>query len=188
MRSTVTDGDGDISTATAPIGGAVQFSTMARLRTLRSWSRSSRSTTTGHQGNETTAAGVVAVRRCFTRRHGPDGDGRGTNMRRPPRLCHRPGPLSVRLGRCDGGIPLSVVTAVSGLSTTDGHAITLLQEGTNLIVGRFEFDGVPHYQFGHGGVCNYDRSADGVMSAVQYVSLHHNTADGPGLAAIPMSR
>src|SRR5207302_5111496 len=74
---------------------------------------------------------------------------------------------------------LAIANINSGLTTTDGHAIQLFNEG-GIIVGRYDSNGV-------GGIDGTDNAAfavaidssTGVLSVVQYVSLHHGSPDTP---------
>src|SRR4029077_18377546 len=72
---------------------------------------------------------------------------------------------------------LSVASLNSGLTTTDGHQINLFLEN-GIIVGRYDSDA-------SGIITATDNAAfavavnstTGVLSVVQYVSLHHNTVE-----------
>ena len=74
---------------------------------------------------------------------------------------------------------LSVASLNSGLTTTDNHAIQLFNEG-GIIVGRYDSNA-------SGTITAADNAAfavainstTGVLSVVQYVSLHHNSPDTP---------
>ena len=72
---------------------------------------------------------------------------------------------------------LAIANINSGLTTTDSHAIELFHEN-GIIVGRYDFNA-------SGTITATDNAAfavaidstTGVLSVVQYVSLHHNTAE-----------
>src|SRR4029077_14972884 len=74
---------------------------------------------------------------------------------------------------------LAIASLNSGLTTTDNHAINLFLEN-GIIVGRYDSDA-------SGTITATDNAAfavainstTGVVSVVQYVSLHHGTPDNP---------
>src|SRR6185437_5371358 len=69
--------------------------------------------------------------------------------------------------------------ADSGLQTTDGHEIYLYNEN-GLVVGRYESDGSAGITTGDKAAFAFQLdSTTGVISMVQYVSLHHGDTTSP---------
>ena len=177
---TVTDGDGDVSTASTAIGSAVQFLDDGPVAAIAATAATvSVDETTGIQPPDE-VAGPLAVF-AGVANPGTDlpvTDGAAQYAQSAAAVVNTTGTV---IGADQEGattvVSLSIANIDSGLTTTDGHAIQLFLEN-GIIVGRYDSNGV-------GGITAADNAAfavaidptTGVLSVVQYVSLHHNTVE-----------
>src|SRR5205085_7884015 len=83
-------------------------------------------------------------------------------------------------------LSLLITNAASGLTTTDGHAITLFNEG-GIIVGRYDSNGDNVINGNDKAAFAIAIEQNGKLDVVQYVSLHHGSADGPGAGDVDIS-
>ena len=172
---TVTDGDGDISTASTAIGSAVLFRDDGPVAAIAATAATvSVDETAGIQPPNEVAGPLV-----FAGVANP-----GTDL---PAAQYAQSAAAVVnttgtvIGADQEGattvFSLSIANINSGLTTTDGHAIQLFNEG-GIIVGRYDSNA-------SGTITAADNAAfavaidptTGVLSVVQYVSLHHNTVE-----------
>ncbi|WP_025031893.1 DUF5801 repeats-in-toxin domain-containing protein, partial [Bradyrhizobium sp. DOA9] len=173
---TVTDGDGDVATSSTAIGSAVRllddgpFAAIAVTEVTVTVDESA-----GVQGNE------VAGPLVFAGVANP-----GTDLP-AAQYAQSVGAVVSSAGSAVGAdqegattlFSLAIANANSGLTTTDGHAIQLFLEN-GIVVGRYDSNG-------SGTITAADNAAfavaidasTGVLSVVQYVSLHHNSPDTP---------
>src|SRR4029078_7635372 len=178
---TVTDGDGDHVSATTDIGDQIQFLDDGPTASITASGSVTIDESTGQQADDTTDAAVSGL---FAGVGNP-----GSDPTQLPQYATQTGLVSSATssfgadnenGTTAFSLALNGASGLnSGLTTTDGHQIFLFKEG-NLIVGRYETDGV-------GGITTADAAAfaiainttSGQVSLAQYVSLHHGTIDGP---------
>jgi hypothetical protein len=180
---TVTDGDGDVATASTGIGDQLHFADDGPSASIAPGATVTVDESTGQQSDDTTNAAVISL---FAGVVNPGTDLAATDV--AAQYATKAGLVSAGslAGADQEGATAVISIAItggdgvdSGLTTTDGHSIFLFKEG-DLIVGRYETNGVA-------GITTADEAAfaiaidatTGDVSVAQYVSLHHNSADGP---------